>query len=75
MMNATIEIQVEAEAAEVFWKASGADKQKLQALVSLWLREFGAPTKSLRVLMDEISDKARARGMTEAVLDEILRGE
>jgi hypothetical protein len=70
--TANINVQVDAEAARIYQQASKEEKQKMQVLLSLWLREFGKPSKSLNVLMNEISDKARARGMTPEVLEALL---
>jgi len=70
--TANINVQVDAEAARIYQQASKEEKQKMQVLLSLWLREFGKPSKSLNALMDEISDKARARGMTPEVLEALL---
>jgi hypothetical protein len=47
----------------------------MQVLLSLWLREFGKPTKSLRSLMDVISDKAQKRGLTPEILEALLNDE
>ncbi len=73
--TANINVQVDAEAARIYQQASKEEKQKMQVLLSLWLREFGKPSKSLNVLMNEISDKARTRGMTPEVLEALLNDE
>ncbi|MBS1250258.1 MAG: hypothetical protein MAG431_01850 [Chloroflexi bacterium] len=73
--TATVNIQLDAEAARIYQRASSEEKQKMQVLLSLWLREFGKPTKSLHSLMDEISDKAQLRGMTPEVLGYLLNDE
>lgn len=72
MTTTTITIQVDTDAARVYQSASEEDKKKLQALMSLWLREFGKPSKPLQALMDEISDKAQARGLTPETLEALL---
>jgi hypothetical protein len=43
-------------------------------LVSLWLREFEKPSVSLDELMDEVSAKARQRGLTPEILEAVLNG-
>ncbi len=61
--TATVNMQLDMEAARIYQQASTAEKQKMQVLMSLWLREFGKPTKSLRTVMDEISDQCRGPGV------------
>lgn len=75
MTTATITIQLDPEAARIYTKASREDKKKLHLLLSLWLREFGIPTKPLEALMDEISAKAQARGLTPEVLAALLNAD
>jgi hypothetical protein len=72
LSTATVNVQLDIEAARIYQQASVEDKQKMQVLLSLWLREFGKPTKSLRDLMDTISDKAQERGLTAEILDTLL---
>lgn len=73
--TATVNVQLDVDAARIYQQASKEDKQKMQVLLSLWLREFGKPTKSLRDVMDAISDKAQARGLTSEILDTLLDDE
>ena len=73
--TATVNIQLDAEAARIYQQASKEEKQKMQILLSLWLREFGKPSKSLRSLMNEISDKAQSRGLTPEILEALLNDE
>ncbi len=75
LTTATVNIQLDVEAARIYQQASTADKQKMQVFLSLWLREFGKPTKSLRTLMNEISDKSQTRGLTSEILDTLLNDE
>jgi hypothetical protein len=67
-----INIPVDNKTAKIYEQAPQADKKKMQILLSLWLREFGKPSISLDDLMDEVSRKAQARGLTPDVLDSIL---
>lgn len=76
MLNtATINIQLDSEAARIYEQASKKDKQKMQVLLSLWLREFGKPNQSLQGLMDTISTKAEERGLTPEILEDLLNDE
>lgn len=75
LTTATVNIQLDKEAARIYQQASKEDKQKMQVLLSLWLREFDKPTKSLHTLMNEISDKAQKRGLTPEILETLLDDE
>ena len=69
-----INIPLDNETAKIYQSAPQADKKKMQILMSLWLREFEKPSISLDDLMDDISRKAEARGLTPDILDSILNG-
>jgi hypothetical protein len=69
----TITLQVDADLAEVYQAASAQDRTKLHLLVNLWLREVFVRSTSLASLMDELSDKAQARGLTPDRLETLLR--
>lgn len=64
-----INIPVDNETAKIYEKAPQADKKKMQILLSLWLREFEKPSVSLDELMNDISRKAQARGLTSEILE------
>lgn len=68
----TVNISLDNETAEIYEKASLAEKKKMQVLLSLWLREFEKPSITLEKLMDDISRKAEERGLTPEILDSIL---
>jgi hypothetical protein len=68
----TVPVALDDETAKIFAKASRADKKKMQLLISLWMREFEKPSTSLEKLMDEISRKAKERGLTPEILESIL---
>ena len=70
MSTATISIQLEENAAQIYLEASEQKKEKLGLLIGLWLREF--EDLSLPALMDQISDNAHKRGLTPEILDELL---
>jgi len=67
-----VNIPLDKETARIYEKAPQADKKKMQILLSLWLREFDKPSVSLEELMDDISRKARQRGLTPEILESIL---
>jgi predicted metalloprotease with PDZ domain len=70
----TVEIPLDSISARIYQKASAEKKKKLQILMSLWLREFDQPSKSLDEIMDEMSRKAKDRGLTPEVFQSILNG-
>lgn len=73
MATATITLELNAEAVRVYNTASEEEQEKIRLLLSLWLEEFAAsPALSLSALMDDISDKAQARGLTPVILESIL---
>lgn len=74
MTTETISIPVDAAAARVYSAASSEDQKKLGLLLSLWLQEYGS-AKPLNRIMDEISAKAQARGLTPEILEDVLRHE
>lgn len=75
MANPTITIALDPQTAKVYDSAGPEEKRKIQALVSLWLRELAAGEyPSLQQVLDEVGRKAKARGMTPEVLDSLLKG-
>ena len=72
MTITTITLQVDADLAQVYRSAPAADQSKLELLLNLWLRELLARSTSLTALMDELSDKAQARGLASEKLEELL---
>jgi hypothetical protein len=72
MRTEPITIHVDPEAAKVFKAASDEDRRKLEALLSLRLIEVVASKESLRDVMDEISEKAKGRGLTQETLQALL---
>ena len=72
MTVSTINVQLDHDAARIYTGASANTKEKLRLLLSFWLREFGMLSTPLPALMDEISDKAQARGLTPEVLESLL---
>jgi len=75
MANQTITISLDPETARAYNSASPAEKRKMQALLSLWLRELAvSESRSLQQVLDEVGCKARDRGLTPEILESILRG-
>jgi ABC-type uncharacterized transport system ATPase component len=72
MKTETISIKVDSEVARVYQKASGDQKKKMEILVNLWLKEFASDKKTLKQVMDDISEKAKAKGLTLEILDSAL---
>jgi hypothetical protein len=67
-----ITIQVDADTARAYRAASDQQKQKLDLLLTLRLREALQAGGSLERLMRDISRKARERGLTPDILESIL---
>ncbi|MCS7309616.1 MAG: hypothetical protein NZ741_05300 [Armatimonadetes bacterium] len=72
---ATVTIAVDADTAQLLAEAPAEVQQKLRFLLSLWVREFVVSPRPLQVIMDEISQRAEARGLTPQILESILHGE
>ncbi len=72
MAVSTISIQLDNDAARIYTAASAGNKEKLRMLLSFWLREFDVSSIPLTTLMDKISDKAQARGLTPEILESLL---
>ncbi|MGA7855835.1 MAG: hypothetical protein WCA15_21130 [Candidatus Acidiferrales bacterium] len=74
MANPTITITLDPQTARAYECAAPEEKRKIQALLSLWLRELaGGQYPSLQQVLDEIGKKAKARGLTTEMLDSILK--
>ena len=70
----TLKVPMDNETAKIYETASMTEKKKMQLLLSLWLREFEKPSVSLEKLMDNVSRKARKRGLTSELLESLLNG-
>ena len=75
MNTEIISIRVDAEAARAFKSLSEADRRKLEAILSIRLSEITQHEESLEAVMQEISDKAQARGLTPEILESLLNEE
>ena len=72
MANRTITISVDLEAARAYETASADEKRKLDLLLSLKLAEATKGERSLEDVMQEVSRRARKRGLTPEVLQALL---
>lgn len=72
MSIAEVIIPLDADTARIYTSAPAEEQKKLRLLLSFWLREFVASPTPLSVLMDEISEKAQARGLTPEILESLL---
>ena len=75
MANPSITIPLDPQTARAYDSASPEEKRKIQALLSLWLRELAASEyPSLQQVLDDVGNKAKARGLTPEILDSLLKG-
>jgi hypothetical protein len=75
MPNPTITIPLDPQTARAYDSAAPEEKQKIQALLSLWLRELAAGQySSLQAVLEEVGRKAKAQGLTPEILDSLLKG-
>lgn len=68
-----ITIQVTPEAAKAFRSASEGDRKKMELLLNLRLLEVARTRKPLEQIMREISQAAKERGLTQEILDDLLK--
>jgi hypothetical protein len=73
MLTEEITIRVDVDAAKAYRQASEQDRRKLDLLLSLRLHDAMQSTRSLKEVIDDISAKARERGLTPEILESILR--
>jgi hypothetical protein len=75
MPNSTITIPLDPQTAQAYDSASPQEKRKLQALLSLRLRELASEDfPSLQEVLNKVGQKAKARGLTPEILDSLLKG-
>jgi hypothetical protein len=67
-----ISIQVSDEAAKVYEAASPNERRTLDVLLSLRLTEAARQDATLEQVMERIGRRARGRGLTPELLDDIL---
>ena len=76
MATEKITIQLDSEAARVFKTARPDEQKKIEALLSLWLKEIAiTESLSLKEVMDDIGRTAQERGITPEILESILNEE
>ena len=70
MATNRITIPLDPETAKAYKEARPTEKKKMQALVSLWLRDLATEKPAtLDHILDEVSEKAAQRGLTPKILD------
>jgi hypothetical protein len=75
MANSTITIPLDPQTARAYNSAAPEEKRKIQALLSLWLRELASGEyPPLQQVLDEVGRKAKSRGLTPEILDSLLKG-
>jgi hypothetical protein len=75
MANPFITIPLDPQTARAYDSAGPEQKRKIQALLSLWLRELAAGEyPSLQKVLDDAGRKAKERGLTPEILDALLKG-
>jgi hypothetical protein len=68
-----ITINVDKQTGNLYKTIPKENQEKVQLLFSFLLKEFiESDSNSLKKLMDDMSDEARAKGMTPEILEEIL---
>jgi hypothetical protein len=75
MATREISIRVSDRAAQVYEQASDEERRRLDALLSMRLTETGRTTRPLEAIMSDIAREAKARGLTEEKLQELLDDE
>ena len=75
MQRVTITIPLDTNTARAYESAAPAEKRKIEALLSLWMRELAAGEyASLQTVLDNVGRKAKAKGLTAETLDSLLKG-
>lgn len=75
MPNPSITIPLDPQTGRAYESASPEEKRKIQALLSLWLRELASGQySSLQEVLDDVGCRAKARGLTPEILDSLLKG-
>jgi hypothetical protein len=74
MADTTITVTLDQATAEAYSLATPSDQAKMQLLFRLLLREYtSASSLPLSQVMDRISEEAEQRGLTPAILEQLLR--
>lgn len=64
---------VDPAAAQAYREASEQDRMRMDVLLSLRICDFAKPPRPLEEIMHEISEQARARGLTPEILESLLQ--
>ena len=75
MTTEEIRIRVDSETAKAFNSTSTQERQKLELLLNLKLKESLSQNDSLSKIMDEISNEAVDKGLTPEILQTLLEDE
>jgi hypothetical protein len=76
MTTVPITLHVDPESAKAFETASEEERNKIEVMLGLRLKELLVPTGiTLREAMDQLGREAEERGLTPEILESILRGE
>ena len=67
-----ITIQVDSAIAQAYRDAEPEKQEKIQTIVNDWLKLI-IQDKSLEQIIEELQEQAKMQGLTQEVLDEILR--
>ena len=74
MATVPITIEVDEKVAQVYAEASAQDRMRIQMFVNLQLQDFITnPPRPLLEVIEDISAKAAARGLTPEILESMLR--
>jgi hypothetical protein len=74
MTMETITIQVDPQAARAYKAAPHHEQLKMQALLGLWLKDLAtAEPATLKEIMNDLSRKAEARGLTPEAVESLLK--
>ena len=75
MKTDQITIRVDKETAEAYRAASDEERRKIDSLLTLKLRSATRSQMSIKTYMDEISRRAKKRGLTPEILKSLLNEE
>ena len=75
MATRTISIRVSDEAARTYESATDEERRKLDALLTIQLTRATRTDRSLEDVIADLGRRARERGLTEEILNEILDAE
>jgi capsular polysaccharide biosynthesis protein len=67
-----ITIQVDADVAKAYREADPTERQKIQTLVNTWLKQI-MKRRCLDDIITEMQNQATTKGLTQDILDEILK--